>query len=144
MTSLKLKSNIGMTIIILFAITLISGIILHLKKHGLLIEPRDLIKIIHWVCGFAMSVFTIVHWKQFNKMLSALKNKVKWFYVSTSILKTIFLLTLVTGARKLLSPVKIPHLGLWHYGLGIAMSILIIVHLFRGIPAWIRLRKACK
>ena len=144
MTSLKLKSNIGMTIIILFAITLISGIILHLKKHGLLIEPRDLIKIIHWVCGFAMSVFTIVHWKQFNKMLSALKNKVKWFYVSTSILKTIFLLTLVTGAIKLLSPVKIPHLVLWHYGLGIAMSILIIVHLFRGIPAWIRLRKACK
>lgn len=144
MASVKLKSNVGMTIMILFVVTLISGIILHLKKHGLLIEPRALIKIIHWVCGFAMSVFTIVHWKQFNKMLSALKNKVKWFYVSTSFLEVMFLLTLVSGVIKLLSPVKIPHLGLWHYGLGIAMSILIIVHLFRGIPAWLRLRRACK
>ena len=144
MTSIKQKANIGMAMMFLFAITLTTGIILHLKKHGILIEPRAVVKIIHWICGFAMCGLTLIHWTQFKKMLSALKSKVKWFYVSTSFLKIIILLTFTCGAVKLLSPVKIPHLGLWHFGLGIIMGVITLIHLFRGIPSWIRLRKAKK
>lgn len=144
MASFRQKTDIGMAMMILFAITIITGIILHLKKHGILIEPRAVIKVIHWACGFGMSVLAAIHWKQFNKALSALKNKVRWFYASTSFLKVFLILTFATGAVKLLSPVKIPHLGLWHYGIGIIMGVTAIIHLLRGIPAWRRIRKACR
>lgn len=144
MATLKQKTNIGMAMIILFAITIITGIILHLKKHGILIEPRVAIKIIHWICGFALCGLTIIHYNHFNKNLSAMKNKVRWFYASTSFLKIILIITFVTGIVKLLTPVKIPHLGLWHYGIGIVMGVTTIIHLFRGIPLWNRLSKANK
>lgn len=133
-----------MAMMILFAIILSSGIILHLKKHGILIEPRYLIKIIHWSCGFAMGVLVVVHWRQFGKVLSAMKSKVRWFYVSTTLLKLMLVLTVASGAVKLFSPVKIPHLGLWHYGFGVVMSIVAIIHLFKGIPYWNKIRKAAK
>lgn len=142
MTNLKQKTNIGMAMMILFAITIVTGIILHLKKHGILIEPRTAIKTIHWLCGFGMSALTALHWKQFGKMLCAIKSHARWFYISTSVLKIILSLTLVTGAIKLLSPIKIPHLGLWHYSIGILMGLLTIIHLIRGIPSWRRHRKA--
>ena len=47
----------------------------------------------------------------------------------------LFIATLLTGTVKMLSPVKIPHLGLWHYGIGIAMAVTVVIHLIRGIPA---------
>lgn len=144
MNTLKLKANIGMAMVILFAITLISGIVLHLKKHGLLIEPRDAIKVVHWTGGFAMCGLAIIHRKQFGQFLAALKHKAKWFYLSTRCLELLLTLVALTGAVKLLSPVKIPNLGLLHYGLGLAMGLAAIVHLLRGLPSWNRLRKTCK
>ena len=73
--------------------------------------------------------------------LNALKKKFKWFCADTWLLIILFLATLLTGTFKLLTPVKIPHLGLWHYWLGIAMSITAIIHLVRGLPSWNRMRK---
>lgn len=144
MATLRNKANIGLAMMVLLAITLTTGIILHLKKHGILIEPRYVIKIIHWLCGFAMSLLAFVHWRQFERALTAMRNKVKWFHASTTLLKIMLILTVATGAVKLLSPVKIPHLGLWHYGMGIIMGIAAVAHLFRGIPSWNRMRKAGK
>lgn len=144
MATLKIKANIGMAMMLLFVVVLISGVILHMKKHGVLIEPRYIIKIIHWSSGFGMCVLAAIHRKQFGNMLCALKSKAKVFVSATKLLTATLILTFVTGAVKLLLPVKIPHLGLWHYGIGIAMSIAILIHLWRGIPAWYRLRKACK
>lgn len=141
MANLQQKANVGTAMMILFAVTLLSGIILHLKKHGILIEPRNVIKIVHWTCGFAMGLLAFVHWRQFGKVLSAMKDRVKWFYASTTLLKVMLILTFATGAIKLLSPIKIPNLGLWHYGMGIIMGITIIIHLIRGIPTWKRLYK---
>ena len=141
MATPKSKANIGMTIVILFAITLVTGIILHLKKHGIIIEPRSVIKIVHWIAGLLMVGLALVHGLQFKKMLSAMKAKFLWFWGDTLVVIVFICLTIITGAVKLLSPVKIPHLGLWHYWFGIIMTVAVIVHLFRGIPSWNRLRK---
>lgn len=130
-----------MTLIILFLITLITGIILHLKSHGTIIQPRGLIKVVHWVAGFLMALFVCLHGLQFKKMLAAMKTKFRWFWGDTWVVIFFILLTVLTGFVKLLSPVKIPHLGLWHYWLGMIMSVAVIIHLFRGIPSWSRLRK---
>lgn len=137
---MKTKANIGITLVIGFAITLIIGIILHLKSHGIVLEPRKILKIIHWVAGYAMTVLLCVHWAQFSKILKAMKKKFRWFYADTWLLIILFAATLLTGTVKLLSPVKIPHLGLWHYWLGLAMGITALIHLVRGIPAWCRMK----
>ncbi len=141
MATPKSKANIGITLVILFAITLVTGIILHLKKHGIIIEPRSVIKIVHWIAGFLMVGLALIHGFQFKKMLSAMKAKFLWFWGDTWVVIVFICLTFITGAIKLLSPVKIPHLGLWHYWFGVIMTVAVIVHLFRGIPSWNRLRK---
>lgn len=141
MASPKSKANVGMTLLILFIVTIVSGIILHLKSHCIILQPRGTIKIIHWSAGFLMAGFACWHGIQFNKMLSAMKTKFRWFWGDTQIVIIFIGLTVLSGLIKLLSPVKIPHLGLWHYWFGMIMSVAIIVHLFRGIPSWNRLRK---
>lgn len=141
MANLKQKANMGTAMMILLAVTLITGVTLHLKKHGILVEPRYVIKIIHWLCGFTMCGIAFVHWRQFGRALTAIKNKVKWFYASTSLLKLMLVLTFLTGLVKLLSPVKIPDLGLWHYAFGIVLGVSAIIHLVRGVPSWRRMKK---
>lgn len=141
MATPKSKANVGMTLVVLFAITLATGIILHLKKHGIIIEPRPFIKMVHWIAGFLMVGVSCLHGIQFRKMISAMKTKFKWFWGDTWIVIVFLFITFITGLVKLLSPVKIPNLGLHHYWSGMIMSAAIIVHLFRGIPSWNRLRK---
>lgn len=138
---MKRKANIGLALVITFAVTLTIGVILHLKSHGIILQPRDLLKALHWVFGYAMTALLFIHWQQFRKMLNALKNKSRWFYSDTWLLIILFTATLLTGTVKLLSPVKIPHLGLWHYWFGMAMGITAVIHLVRGVPAWNRMRK---
>lgn len=77
-------------------------------------------------------------------MLTALKNRVTWFYADTWLLVFLFLALLLTGMVKMFSPVKIPHLGLWHYGIGVTMSLAAVVHLVRGVSALNRLRHGGK
>lgn len=138
---MKTKANIGIALVITFAVTFVLGIILHLKSHGIIVQPRGTLKAVHWVAGYAMTVLLCIHWSEFWKMLKALRKRFRWFYVDTWLLIVLFIATLLTGTVKLLTPVKIPHLGLWHYALGIAMSITAIIHLVRGLPAWNRMRK---
>lgn len=141
MATPKSKANVGMTLVILFVITLATGIILHLKKHGIIVEPRPVIKMIHWIAGFLMVGFSCLHGMQFKKMLEAMKTKFRWFWGDTWAVMVFVCLTFLTGLVKLLSPVKIPNLGLWHYWFGMIMTAFIILHLVRGLPAWNRLRK---
>lgn len=140
MATPKTKANIGLTLVILFLTTLITGIILHLKKHGVVVEPRQVIKIIHWAAGFLMVFFCVCHAIDFRKMLKAMKKKFLWFWVDTILVGIFTILAFASGLLKLVSPVKIMHLGLWHYWFGIIMSVAIVVHLVRGIPGWKRLR----
>lgn len=132
---MRTKANIGIALIATFVITVVIGILLHLKGHGIIIQPRSVLKIIHWIFGYAMTALMIIHWTQFRRMLSAMKNRFRWFYADTWLMIILFIATLLTGTVKMLSPVKIPHLGLWHYGIGIAMAVTVVIHLIRGIPA---------
>lgn len=141
MATMKTKADVGMTLVILFLITIITGIILHLKSHGTIIQPRAVIKVVHWVAGLLMGVFACWHGIQFRKMFTAMKSKFRWFWCDTWVVILFTALAVITGIVKLLSPVKIPHLGLWHYWMGMIMAIAIIVHLVRGLPSWNRLRK---
>lgn len=141
---MKTKANIGMALIITFLVTLVIGVILHLKGHGIIVQPRGVLRIAHWIFGYAMTALLFIHWSQFRKMLNALKNKFRWFYADTWLLIILFIATLLTGTVKLLTPVKIPHLGLWHYAIGIAMSVTAVIHLVRGIPSWGRMMKSGK
>ena len=142
--TIKSKANIGIALVITFAVTLTIGVILHLKGHGIITQPRGVLKTVHWIFGYAMTALLFLHWNQFRKMLEALKKKFRWFYADTWLLIILFIATLLSGTIKLLSPVKIPHLGLWHYGIGIAMGITAFIHLIRGLPSWNRMRKCCK
>lgn len=141
MTPPRKKAAIGLSLTTLFLIVLVTGICLHLKKHGIVIEPRPVIKIVHWIAGFLMTLFACWHGQQFWKMLSGMKKRFRWFWCDTWAVMLLVLATFATGLIKLLSPVKIPHLGMWHYGLGIAMAVVIAIHLIRGIPGWNRMRK---
>lgn len=136
-----LKANVGLTLTILFLVTFATGIILHLKSHGIIVQPRPVIKMVHWIAGFLMVAFTVWHGKQFWKVLSALKQRYRWFWCDTWAIIILITLTFATGLVKLLSPVRIPHLGLWHYGLGIAMSVFIAIHFIRAIPSYRRLSR---
>lgn len=141
MNSSKSKVNIGITLLAALVITLATGIILHLKSHGIVIEPRPLIKIIHWVAGLVMVALTVIHGKQFRKIFIGLKQRYRWFWGDTWAVIIFTALTFITGLVKLLSPVKIPHLGLWHYDLGLAMCVAAAIHLVRGLPSLKRLMK---
>lgn len=138
---MKTKANNGIALVITFAVTLVIGIILHLKSHGIIIQPRGVLKTVHWIFGYSMTALMYIHWTQFRKMLNAFKSNFRWFYADTRLLIILFIATLLTGTVKLLTPIKIPHLGLWHYGIGIAMSITAFIHLVRGVPSWNRMRK---
>lgn len=141
MATPKSKANIGMTLLVVFLATIATGIILHLKTHGIVVEPRPVIKTLHWTAGFLMVGFACWHGLQFQKMLSAMKTRFRWFWCDTWVLIVFLCAALITGLIKLLSPVKIPHLGLWYYWCGIIMIIAAAVHLIRGIHGWNRLRK---
>lgn len=139
MSPIGKKINVGIALLLFFFITLVTGIMLHLKKHGIIIEPRPVIKTIHWVSGFVMVILTCIHGSQFRKMFSSCRQRLHLFWHDTWGVIIFTALTFITGLIKLLSPVKIPHLGLWHYWLGIIMSALIIIHLFRGLPTLCRM-----
>lgn len=144
MNNPKVKSNTGIALLVMFAITLVTGIILHLKKYGVVVEPRNVIKIIHWLGGFTMVFLVGLHGKHFGSVLLNSLKKHACTSINTIILITFVTATTVTGLIKLLSPVKIHGLGTWHFWLGITMSVSVVIHLFHGIPMLIKMIKARK
>lgn len=142
MATPKSKAILSMTLVILFAITLVTGKFLHIKKHGIIIELRSVIKIVHWISDLLMVDFASIHSLQFKKIMRAMKAKFLWLWVDTWVVIVFTCLTFITGIAKLLSPVKIIHLGMWHYWFGIIMTAAVLVHLYRGIPSWNRLRRS--
>lgn len=139
MYDMKVKSGVGITLIVMFVITLVTGIILHLKKHGVVVEPRNVIKLIHWLAGFTMGVLACLHGKHFWRVLINTLKKRTPTSINTVVLSFFLIATVVTGLVKLVSPVKIQGLGLWHYWLGIIMSVSVLFHLFRGIPMLVKM-----
>lgn len=138
MNNLHKKAWVGTALLLTFVATLVTGILLHLKKHGIIIEPRPLLKIIHWTCGYLMTALALWHYMQFKRMLKGMKKSFGWFWVSTWLVSILLIAVVATGMIKQFSPIKIPHLGLWHYAIGISMSAFALFHLLRAIPALTR------
>lgn len=132
--SLRQRGIIGIILVVLFLVTAITGIMLHMKSHGIIFQPRDILKVIHWIFGVAMGVFAYIHGKQFFKMLIALRKRFRFFNAVTWIFIVTAIVTVATGLIKLLSPVKIHGLGLFHYQVGLVMSITVVLHLIHALP----------
>ena len=97
-----------------------TGIMLHLKKHGIVIEPRAVLKAIHYYTGYFFTLCALLHVQMCLPMLQKMKAK-PWFRRFTWALLGFGTAVLLTGTVKLLSPVKIPLIGLWHFWLGLFM-----------------------
>ena len=116
-----------------FFIVAVTGIMLHLKKHGISIEPRYVLKAIHYYAGYLFSLCALLHVQMCLPVLQKMKAK-PWFRRFTWILLGICAALLLTGIVKQFSPVKIPHLGLWHYWFGIIMIVTAVRHLWTALP----------
>ena len=110
-----------------------TGILLHLKKHGIVIEPRAVLKAIHYYAGYLFSLCALLHVQMCLPVLQKMKAK-PWFRRFTWILLGICAALPLTGIVKQFSPVKIPHLGLWHYWFGIIMIVTAVRHLWTALP----------
>ena len=110
-----------------------TGIMLHLKKHGISIEPRYVLKAIHYYAGYFFSLCALLHVQMCLPVLQKMKAK-PWFRRFTWILLGICAALPLTGIVKQFSPVKIPHLGLWHYWFGIIMIVTAVRHLWTALP----------
>ena len=112
-----------------------TGIMLHLKKHGIVIEPRAVLKAIHYYAGYLFSLCALLHVQMCLPVLQKMKAK-PWFRRFTWALLGFGTAVLLTGTVKLLSPVKIPHIGLWHFWLGLFMIATAARHLWTA-PPWL-------
>ena len=110
-----------------------TGIMLHLKKHGIVIEPRAVLKAIHYYVGYLFSLCSLLHVQMCLPVLQKMKAK-PWFRRFTWALLGFGTAVLLTGTVKLLSPVKIPHIGLWHFWLGLFMIATAARHLWTAMP----------
>lgn len=110
-----------------------TGIMLHLKKHGIVIEPRAVLKAIHYYVGYLFSLCALQHVQMCLPVLQKMKAK-PWFRRFTWALLGFGTAVLLTGTVKLLSPVKIPHIGLWHFWLGLFMIATAARHLWTALP----------
>ena len=110
-----------------------TGIMLHLKKHGIVIEPRAVLKAIHYYAGYLFSLCALLHVQMCLPVLQKMKAK-PWFRRFTWILLGICAALPLTGIVKQFSPVKIPHLGLWHYWFGIILIVTAARHLWTALP----------
>ena len=55
-----------------------TGILLHLKKHGIVIEPRAVLKAIHYYSGYLFSICALLHAQMCLPVLQKMKAK-PWF-----------------------------------------------------------------
>lgn len=130
----NLKTIIDSALVLCFVVVLTTGVMLHLKKHGIIIEPRPLLKMLHYCTGFVMVALTAVHVGNYIKSFKALSVKYPYTVINSQVLMVMLAIVFLTGLVKLLSPVKILNFGLWHYWLGIIMSVAAVIHLWRMLP----------
>lgn len=121
----KLKILNDSALTLCFFGVLITGIMLHLKKHGLIIEPRPVLKAVHYGIGFGMTLFAAVHVAVYYKLLAPLKKKYRFTVVNCWVLILTLSAVVITGLVKLFSPVRIPHLGHGIIGSGLSWQSLL-------------------
>ena len=134
MKNLRSKTMVETLLFVCFAVVAVSGILLHLKKHGLVIEPRPILQAIHYYCAFVMLACSMLHLNFSFKSLRPMAKKRPWFARFTWLLLIALCATGLTGLIKFFSPVRIQGLGLWHYWCGMTMTVTAILHLCTVLP----------
>ena len=134
MISLHTKRRIDTALAVTALLTALTGIALHLKKHGILIEPRAALKVVHYALGFAMLACATLHASLTLRLMRPMGTKRPWFVRMAWLLLLLLAAGGVTGLLKLASPVKIPHLGLIHYWVGVGITLSAAFHLGIALP----------
>lgn len=121
-------------LIVVFIVSAISGIGLHIAGHGNSHEVWHNWAVVH-VLGSILFLVAIIfhvttHWGWYKGII---KNGIGRKSKVTAVLSIIFLLLSVTGIVLLgVNGVNSP-LGLWHYKIGIAMTAIAIVHTIKRL-----------
>ena len=55
------KIRINLLLTVAFVLVFVTGMLLHLKKHGIEIEPREVLKVAHAAAGFLMIACALCH-----------------------------------------------------------------------------------
>jgi len=121
-------------LIVVFIVSAISGVGLHIAGHGNSHEVWHNWAVVH-VLGSILFLVAIIfhvttHWGWYNGII---KNGIGRKSKVTAVLSIIFLLLSVTGIVLLgINGANSP-LGLWHYKIGIAMTAIAIVHTIKRL-----------
>ncbi len=134
MISLQTKRRIDTALAVTALLTALTGIALHLKKHGILVEPCAVLKVVHYVVGFVMLACATLHASLTLRLMRPMGTKRPWFVRMAWLLLLLLAAGGVTGLLKLASPVKIPHLGLIHYWVGVGLTLSAAFHLGIALP----------
>lgn len=134
MISLQTKRRVDTALAVTVLLTALTGIALHLKKHGILVEPRAVLKTVHYVMGFAMLACATLHASLTLRLMRPMGTKRPWFVRMAWLLLLLLAAAGVTGLLKLALPVKIPHLGLIHYWAGVMLTLSATFHLSIALP----------
>ena len=133
---------IDWTLIPLFILTTYTGIELHIAGHGNSHETWHNWAVFHVIVSLlflvAVIFHIITHWNWYKGIISrGLRQKSK----VTLWLSVIFIFVVITGIILLnIEGANFP-IGLWHYKIGILMSVFSIGHMLKRIPI---LRKSLK
>ena len=138
------KIRINLLLTVAFVLVFVTGMLLHLKKHGIEFEPREVLKVAHAAAGFLMIACALCHVWFTSKVFRIVAASRRIFRFFTCLLEVVLFFVFATGLLKLLSPVRIPHLGLMHYWLGIIMTVSAVVHLFTVLPWLLRNLKSLR
>ena len=121
-------------LIVVFIVSAISGVGLHIAGHGNSHEVWHNWAVVH-VLGSILFLVAIIfhvttHWGWYNGII---KNGIGRKSKVTAVLSIIFLLLSVTGIVLLGINGANSSLGLWHYKIGIAMTAIAIVHTIKRL-----------
>ena len=129
-------------LIIAYVLSACSGIELHIAGHGNSHETWYNRAMFHAIMSFLFFVTAIfhlaTHWGWYSGII---KNGMGRKSKVTAVLSVLFLSTSVTGLILLDVNEANPQIGLSHYKIGIAMSLLSIGHILKRLPV---LRKSMK
>ena len=55
------KIRINLLLTVAFVLVFVTGMLLHLKKHGVEFEPHEVLKVVHAAAGFLMIACALCH-----------------------------------------------------------------------------------
>ena len=129
-------------LIVVFIVSAISGIGLHIAGHGNSHEVWHNWAVFHALGSVLLLVAIIFHVRTHGGWYKGIiKNGIGRKSKVTAVFSIVFLLLSVTGIVLLGVNGANSPLGLWHYKIGIAMSVIAVGHIIKRLSA---LRKSLK